>query len=98
MGLTLTFILTASVLTLAAFSNVAQAQGYLVVYCSATNEMRETGTKAFGEECDMKTSLIRNDPGGMLAKVDAEKGNPQADVWYGGTLDPQSQADGIGLP
>ena len=35
----------------------------------------------------MKTSFIRNGSGGTLAKVDAEE-NPQADVWYGGTLDP----------
>lgn len=49
MKLTLTSTLIASALTLAAFSNAAQAQGRLVVYCSATNEMCETETKAFGE-------------------------------------------------
>lgn len=37
MKLTLTSTLIASALTLAAFSNAAQAQGRLVVYCSATN-------------------------------------------------------------
>ena len=92
MKLTLTSTLIASALTLAAFSNAAQAQGRLVVYCSATNEMCETETKAFGEKYDVKTSFIRNGSGSTLAKVDAEKKNPQADVWYGGTLDPQSQA------
>ena len=44
----------------------------------------------------MKTSFIRNGSGSTLAKVD-EKKNPQADVWYGGTLDPQSQAGEMGL-
>ena len=42
MKLTLSSTLIASALTLAAFSNAAQAQGRLVVYCSATNEMCET--------------------------------------------------------
>jgi iron(III) transport system substrate-binding protein len=46
---------------------------------------------------DVKTSFIRNGSGSTLAKVDAEKKNPQADVWYGGTLDPQSQAGEMGL-
>lgn len=86
MKLTLTSTLIASALTLAAFSSAAQAQGRLVVYCSATNEMCETETKAFGEKYDVKTSFIRNGSGSTLAKVDAEKKNPQADVWYGGTL------------
>lgn len=53
--------------------------------------------KAFGEKYDVKTSFIRNGSGSTLAKVDAEKKNPQADVWYGGTLDPQSQAGEMGL-
>ena len=97
MKLTLTSTLIASALTLAAFSSAAQAQGRLVVYCSATNEMCETETKAFGEKYDVKTSFIRNGSGSTLAKVDAEKKNPQADVWYGGTLDPQSQAGEMGL-
>ncbi len=73
MKLTLTSTLIASALALAAFSSAAQAQGRLVVYCSATNEMCETETKAFGEKYDVKTSFIRNGSGSTLAKVDAEK-------------------------
>lgn len=75
----------------------AQAKGRLVVYCSATNALCEAQTKAFGEKYDVKTSFIRNGSGSTLAKIEAEKGNPQADVWYGGTLDPQSQAGEMGL-
>ncbi|AGH39244.1 hypothetical protein F542_2920 [Bibersteinia trehalosi USDA-ARS-USMARC-188] len=82
---------------LAASSNIAQAKGRLVVYCSATNIMCEEETKAFGEKYDVKTSFIRNGSGSTFAKLEAEKNNPQADVWYGGTLDPQSQAGEIGL-
>ncbi|WP_373766154.1 ABC transporter substrate-binding protein [Glaesserella sp.] len=73
------------------------AAGRLVVYCSATNLMCEQETQAFGKKYDVKVSFIRNGSGSTLAKVEAEKNNPQADVWYGGTFDPQSQAGEMGL-
>lgn len=79
------------------FNMPANAKGRLVVYCSATNEMCEAGTQAFGEKYDVKISFIRNGSGSTFAKIEAEKNNPQADVWYGGTLDPQSQAGELGL-
>ena len=97
MKLTVLSTLVAAGVALATLSGAAQAKGRLVVYCSATNEMCETETKAFGEKYDVKTSFIRNGSGSTLAKVDAEKKNPQADVWYGGTLDPQSQAGEMDL-
>lgn len=79
------------------FSAQAEAKGRLTVYCSATNEMCEAVTKAFSEKHDVKTQFIRNGSGSTFAKVEAEKGNPQADVWYGGTFDPQAQAAEMGL-
>lgn len=97
MKLTALSTLVAAGVALATLSGAAQAKGRLVVYCSATNEMCETETKAFGEKYDVKTSFIRNGSGSTLAKIDAEKKNPQADVWYGGTLDPQSQAGEMDL-
>ena len=78
-------------------SSAVNAQGRLVVYCSATNILCETTTKAFGEKYDVKTSFIRNGSGSTFAKVEAEKNNPQADVWFGGTFDPQAQAAELGL-
>ncbi|TNG92396.1 ABC transporter substrate-binding protein [Pasteurellaceae bacterium USgator11] len=78
-------------------SGVANAAGRLVIYCSGTNALCEAETKAFGEKYDVKTSFIRNGSGSTFAKIEAEKNNPQADVWYGGTLDPQSQAGELGL-
>lgn len=79
------------------FSMTAQAKGRLVVYCSGTNAFCEEETKAFGEKYDVRTSLIRNGSGSTFAKIEAEKRNPQADVWYGGTLDPHSQAGEMDL-
>lgn len=75
----------------------ALAKGRLVIYCSATNAMCEAETKAFGEKYDIKTSFVRNGSGSTLAKIQAERKNPRADVWYGGTLDPQSQAGEMDL-
>jgi iron(III) transport system substrate-binding protein len=49
MKVTLLSTLVATGLALAAFSSAAKAEGRLVVYCSATNEMCETETQAFGE-------------------------------------------------
>lgn len=76
----------------ATVSTSTNAAGRLVVYCSASNQFCEQQTKAFAEKYDVKLSFIRNGSGSTLAKIEAEKNNPQADVWYGGTLDPHSQA------
>lgn len=54
-------------------SSQAMAKGRLIVYCSATNEMCEAETRAFGEKYDVKTSFIRNGSGSTLAKIEAEK-------------------------
>lgn len=78
-------------------TSAANAKGRLVIYCSGTNALCEEEAKAFGEKYDVKTSLIRNGSGSTLAKIEAERKNPQADVWYGGTLDPHSQAGDMGL-
>ena len=75
----------------------AAAEDRLVVYCSAQNTMCEQEVQAFQDKYKIKTSFIRGGTGSILAKIDAEKNNPQGDVWYGGTLDPHSQAGEMGL-
>ena len=92
------------VLTLCALSaalsftlSTAEAKGRLVVYCSGTNAFCEEEVKAFSDKYDVKTSVIRNGSGSTFAKIEAERRNPQADVWYGGTLDPHSQAGEMDL-
>ena len=64
-----TALLAAGLMT----SSAVNAQGRLVVYCSATNILCETTTKAFGEKYDVKTSFIRNGSGSTFAKVEAKK-------------------------
>lgn len=56
-----------------AVSGSANAKGRLVVYCSATNILCETTTKAFGEKYDVKTSFIRNGSGSTLLKLKLKK-------------------------
>ncbi|MBE2898501.1 ABC transporter substrate-binding protein [Pasteurellaceae bacterium TAE3-ERU1] len=90
-------LVAASLLIAGVFTATAQAKGRLVVYCSATNAMCESEVQAFSKKYDVKTSFIRNGSGSTFAKIEAEKNNPQADVWYGGTFDPQSQAGELGL-
>lgn len=97
MRLSTSLKLSAVAVSAVLLASTAQAAGRLVVYCSATNELCETETQEFSKKYDVKTSFIRNGSGSTFAKVEAEKNNPQADVWYGGTFDPQSQAGELGL-
>ncbi|QQK72766.1 ABC transporter substrate-binding protein [Pectobacterium versatile] len=94
---TLTTLIAAGLTVAAVTTTTARAEGRLVVYCGATNTFCEEETKAFGEKHNVKVSFLRNSAGSTLAKVEAEKKNTQADVWYGGTLDPQSQAGEMDL-
>ena len=69
----------------------------LAAITTTANAMCETETQAFAKKYDVKTTFVRNGSGSTLAKIEAEKRNPQADVWYGGTLDPHSQAGEMDL-
>lgn len=75
----------------------AQAAGKLTVYCSVQNITCEKVTQHFAQKYDVETQFIRNSTGTVLGKIKAEKDNPQADVWYGGTLEPHFQAADQGL-
>ena len=89
---------TALALLVGIFSITAHAAGgRRVVYCSAQNTMCEQETLAFEKKYGIKTSFIRGGTGSILARIEAEKNNPQGDVWYGGTLDPHSQAGEMDL-
>ncbi|MCK3658807.1 hypothetical protein A4G18_08810 [Pasteurellaceae bacterium Pebbles2] len=93
------FTLTLAGLLLAGLtsSSLAKAEGRLVVYCSAQNSVCEKAVQSFEKKYDVKTSFIRNSSGSTLAKMEAEKNNPQADVWYGGPFDTHLQAIELGL-
>lgn len=75
----------------------SQAAGKLTVYCSTQNTTCEKVTQAFSKKYDVETQFVRNSTGAVLGKIKSEKDNPQADVWYGGTLEPHLQAADAGL-
>lgn len=77
--------------------NAAQAAGKLTVYCSMQNTACEKVTQAFGKKYNVETQFVRNSTGVVLGKIKTEKDNPQADVWYGGTIEPHLQAAELGL-
>ena len=79
------------------FPAQAQAEGKLNIYCSMQNAACEKISQTFAEKYKVKTQFVRNSTGTVLGKIKSEKDNPQADVWYGGTLEPHLQAADLGL-
>lgn len=73
-------------------SSNAQAEGKLTIYCSAQNATCEKITQTFAQKFNVNAQFVRNSTGATLSKIRAEKNNPQADVWYGGTIEQHFQA------
>ncbi|HBO38196.1 MAG TPA: hypothetical protein DD638_05995 [Pasteurellaceae bacterium] len=79
------------------FTQHVQSEGRLTIYCSVQNVACEKITQQFAQKYNVKTQFVRNSTGTILGKIKNEKDNPQADVWYGGTLEPHFQAADQGL-
>ncbi|CDF99898.1 ABC transporter substrate-binding protein [Avibacterium paragallinarum] len=77
--------------------SLAKAEGKLTVYCSVQHTTCEKITQAFSKKYNIRTQFVRNSTGATLSRLKAEKSNPQADVWYGGTIDLHYQAGDLGL-
>lgn len=91
-------VLGSLLLGLSLFSaNPAQAAGKLTVYCTVQNAVCENMTKKFAEKYQVETQFVHGGTGTILGKIKAEKENPQADIWYGGTIEPHFQAGELGL-
>lgn len=75
----------------------AKPQGKLTVYVGFQEDHAVAAIKKFTEDTGIEASMIRMSAGEILAKVRAEQGNPQADVWYGGPADTFVQATTEGL-
>lgn len=81
----------------ALFSHTAQAAGKLTVYCSVQNDVCEDMSKRFSQQYNVETQFVHGGTGTIFGKIKAEKENPQADIWYGGTIEPHFQAGQLGL-
>ena len=66
----------------------AQAEGELTVYGSCEEEYLASACEHFQELYGIKVNYQRLSTGEVQAKIEEEKGNPSADVWFGGTTDP----------
>ena len=75
----------------------AQEEGELVVYGSCEEAYLLAACKKFEELYDIKVSPQRLSTGEVQTKITEEKGNPTADVWFGGTNDPYNEMARAGL-
>ena len=66
----------------------AQAEGELTVYGSCEEEYLAAACEHFQDVFGIKVNYQRLSTGEVQAKIEEEKGNPSADVWFGGTTDP----------
>lgn len=76
---------------------LAEPSGRVVVCVVFQNVVCEKAVQGFSEKYNIQASFIRNSSGSTLAKMVAEKNNPQADVWFGGPFDTHLQAVELGL-
>ncbi|MEP7274822.1 MAG: ABC transporter substrate-binding protein [Betaproteobacteria bacterium] len=88
-------VLAASLLALPAFAAAADRQ--LVLYCSHDTDACELAAQTFQRETGIVTTVTRKPTGEYFAQLRAERDNPKADVWYGGTIDPFLQGAAEGL-
>ena len=66
----------------------AQAEGELIVYGSCEEDYLSAVCENFEKTFGIKTTYQRLSTGEVQAKIEEEKGNPSADVFFGGTTDP----------
>ena len=66
----------------------AKAEGELIVYGSCEEPYLAAACAKFEEMYGIKTVFQRLSTGEVQAKIEEERGNPSADVWFGGTTDP----------
>lgn len=69
----------------------------LTVYAGINEEPALGLTKQFEKETGIKTSMVRMSGGELLARIQAEKSNPKASVWFGGPAESYIQAKAEGL-
>ena len=75
----------------------AQEEGELVVYGSCEESYLDAACKKFEELYGIRVEKQRLSTGEVQTKITEEKGNPSADVWFGGTNDPYTESARAGL-
>ena len=75
----------------------AKEEGELIVYGSCEEEYLAAACQNFEKMTGIRTKFQRMSTGEVQAKIEEEKGNPSADVWFGGTTDPYNVLASEGL-
>ena len=103
-ALILTLVMVFALFTVSAHADgmddlvaAAKADGELVVYGSCEEEYLAAACENFQKLYGIKTTYQRLSTGEVQAKIEEEKGNPSADVWFGGTTDPYNVVAAEGL-
>ncbi|GFZ78873.1 hypothetical protein GCM10008018_25520 [Paenibacillus marchantiophytorum] len=72
-------------------------KGKLTIYVGFQEDHAIEAMKQFKKDTGIDADMIRMSGGEILAKIRAEKENPQADIWYGGPADTFVQGMGESL-
>ncbi|MDQ0252930.1 iron(III) transport system substrate-binding protein [Evansella vedderi] len=95
--LVLIYVLLAAFLVACGSSGTGSSSGKVTVYVGFQEDHAVAAMEQFTEDTGIEVDMIRMSAGEILAKVRAEKDNPQADIWYGGPADTFVQAVEEGL-
>jgi hypothetical protein len=76
------------------------AEGAVSVYCTHDPDACELAAQTFTRDTGINIAMVRKPTGEVFAQLRAERDNPKADVWYGGTFDSfvQGAAEGLFAP
>src|SRR5512137_1055255 len=86
-----------TLLALAMATGAAAQQNVMVLYGAPDRDWVAAVAAKFEKDTGIKTPWIRASSNEMYARIEAEKANPQGDVWFGGTGDPHFDAAVKGL-
>lgn len=87
----------AAVALLGLGSQAVAADRNLVMYCGVDEAWCRAMATTYQKETGVNVDMTRMSAGEIYARLRAEKDNPQADIWWGGTGDPHLQAAEEGL-
>jgi len=86
-----------TLLTLLGFASASSAQEPLIAYCPMPENDCSRLLAAFKADTGIESRFIRIPTGEVLARLRAERNNPQADIWLSGPIDSYAQAAEEGL-
>ncbi len=90
-------MLIAAIALLSACAGMPQKDTELNVLCTPQEEWCQGMKQEFEAKHGITVNYVRMSSGEALARIQAEKDNPQFDIWWGGPLDSFVAAKGQGL-